>query len=251
VIRYPSPRPAQGFTAIEMSMVATVIAILALLILPMFQRQTEEARITAAEADIRTLGIAQQLAFSQTNRYFTLSSLDNSDFFDGNSAAAELTTEVPVVTWNDALTETERAALAQNWAGPYASFSEINITRPALVDPIFFRGAQDDAVTGAGANGPINQQVDGAFTGGGRWANERIPLDPWGSPYLFYGPDYYHPPTGLGGIVGNESQFRNFLIRSLGPDGIPGGAPAAFGAADLMRENFDPNNSGDDVFRLF
>ena len=107
-----------------------------------------------------------------------------------------------------------------------------------------------NAITGSGQNGPINHQVDGSYTSG-NFTNERIPLDPWGSPYLFYGPDFYHPPSGTGGLVNPESQFRNFLIRSLGPDGIPGNATSGFGAGDLMRENFDPNSPGDDVFRLF
>ena len=53
MISPPTARTERGFTAVELSMVVTVIAILALLILPLFQRQTDEARITAAQGDIR------------------------------------------------------------------------------------------------------------------------------------------------------------------------------------------------------
>ena len=51
--------PRRGFTAVEMASVVTVIAILALLILPLFQRQTDEARITAA-ADVLDALIAER-----------------------------------------------------------------------------------------------------------------------------------------------------------------------------------------------
>ena len=70
-------RQEQGFTAVEIAMVATVIAILALLILPLFRTRTEEAKITAARDDMRSLAIAQMAAMADTGYYFRPQDLDN------------------------------------------------------------------------------------------------------------------------------------------------------------------------------
>lgn len=229
-------------------MVVTVIAILALLILPLFQRQTEEARITAAEADIRSFAVAMQLANAHTEKYFTLSSLDNTDNFD--AVTIDATLDVPVVTWNDALTAVERADLADSWAGPYTSFRN-DITAAeleAFFPGTFFRGSATGATT-PGDNGPINQQYDTGI-GGANFSADRIPVDPWGNPYLFYGPDYYHLPSGAGGLV-TETRYRNSLFVSFGPNGVPGDLTtfSPGDAATLMRES-GIIGTGDDIFRI-
>ena len=41
-----------GFTAIEIAMVAAVIAILSLIVLPIFRNRVEDAKIAAAQADL-------------------------------------------------------------------------------------------------------------------------------------------------------------------------------------------------------
>lgn len=239
-------RKRRGFTAVEISMVATVIAILALLILPLFQRQTDEARITAAEGDIREFAIAMQLANAHTGYYFTLSSLDNTENFD--TVTVDPTLDVPIVTWNDALTVAEREALAERWHGPYASFrrtiapADLEVLQPG----VWFRGDPFTASSGAGSNGPINQQVDPAFVGLD-FSDDRLPTDPWGTPYLFYGPDFYHLPNGTGGIVA-ETRFRNSLFLSLGPNGLPGDA-TTISPLLLMRET-GVVGTGDDIFRI-
>src|SRR5690606_5350089 len=46
-------------------------------------------------------------------------------------------------------------------------------------------------------------------------SNDRYPIDPWGSPYLLYGPD--------------ETIYNVRAIYSVGPDGIPGPIPGSPG----------------------
>jgi prepilin-type N-terminal cleavage/methylation domain-containing protein len=253
----PNRPTRRGFTAVEMSMVVTVIAILALLIIPLFQKQTDEARIAAAEGDIREFAISMQLANAHTGFFFTLSSLDNTENY--TTVNIDPTLDVPVVTWNHALTPAERAALAPTatpneraqlatgWQGPYASFRRTitPIELDALKPNTYFRGGPAGSPA-AGTNGPINQQFDAAL-GAINFSSDRLPLDPWGNPYLFYGPDYYHPPNGSGGLVA-ETHFRNSLFVSFGPNGLPGDAPT-FDAVTLMRES-GVVGTGDDIFRI-
>lgn len=239
-------RSRRGFTAVEMSMVVTVIAILALLILPLFQKQTEEARLTAAEGDIREMAIAMQLVNAHTERWFTLSSLDNTDNYNTTTVRPDI--DVPLVTWNDALTAQERANLVTRWQGPYMSYRRsISADELFSLRPEYFRWQAGAPING-GLQGPINQQVNTAF-GGVDFGPDRIPLDPWGNPYIFYGPDYYHLPTGVGGAFAPETRFRNTLFVSFGPNGFPGDLPGPVTAIDLMRESGFVG-TGDDVFRV-
>lgn len=242
----------RGFTAVEISMVVTVIAILALLILPLFQSQTEEARIAAAENDIRVFATAMQLANAHTGYFYTLSTLDNTDNYD--IATVDATLDVPVNTWNDQLTAAERGAIADRWEGPYSSIRhyltppELNLLQPNT----WFRGSLTGGLPN-GDNGPLNLTTDPTI-GAVNWQNDHVPLDPWGQPYLFYGPDYYHLPNGVGGAAGQETRYRNALYVSLGPNGLPGDGSAGLSPFTLAREQLQtlmqqPNS--DDIYRFF
>ena len=58
----PTPsRPERGFTLIEIMVVMVIIAILGALIGPQILGRVDEARITKAQADIRTLGTSLDL----------------------------------------------------------------------------------------------------------------------------------------------------------------------------------------------
>jgi general secretion pathway protein G len=54
-------RPERGFTLIEIMVVVVIIAILGALIAPQILSRVDEARVTKAAADIRTLGTALDL----------------------------------------------------------------------------------------------------------------------------------------------------------------------------------------------
>jgi len=247
-------RAIRGFTAVELSMVVTVIAILALLILPLFQRQTDEARVTAAEGDVREFIIALQLANAHTGLWFQVHNLDNTDNLDPAGAGqADPTLDVPVNTWNDALTLSERAALAQNWQGPYASFRRTaSYSDPVdgdglndIFPGVWFRGNYTGLVPTGG--GPINLSIDPSVNLTipilQALSDERFPLDPWGTPYIFYGPDRYHLTDT------SETRFRNGLMLSLGPDGLPGdGVPLSVNSLDRQ---FGIVGTGDDIARPF
>jgi len=242
----------RGFTAVEISMVVTVIAILALLVLPLFQSETDDARKTAAENDIRVFATAMQLANAHTGYYFTLSTLDNTQNYDTGTVDATL--DVPVNTWNDTLTAAERGAIASTWQGPYASIRRYSspVELEALQANTWFRGGPAGSSASDGANGPINQRFDSSVSS--NFSNDHVPLDPWGQPYLFYGPDYYHLPNGLGGLVGTETRFRNSLFVSLGPNGLPGDGSFGLSPATLARENLEglmQSANSDDIFRFF
>ncbi|MDR0250239.1 MAG: type II secretion system major pseudopilin GspG [Burkholderiales bacterium] len=64
-------RRSRGFTLIEIMVVIVILGVLALLIVPKFMDRPDEARITAAQIDIRTLMQALKLYRLDNQRYPT------------------------------------------------------------------------------------------------------------------------------------------------------------------------------------
>lgn len=160
----PAPAPARrGFTAIELTAVATIITILALILLPIVRNRVDQARMVAAEDDMRTIEIAEVLARADTGQFFRISDLDNppvdpEDLAEAvnNGSETELDALIgllPAAYWNRpipnfALNGTETSfdirgnTLISNWKGPYTRFSSTKFqTLEALVSisPEFFR----------------------------------------------------------------------------------------------------------------
>lgn len=222
-----------GFTAIEIAMVATVIAILALIILPLFRKRTEQARLVAARDDMLSIAKAQILANADTDRYFRLQDLDNTVNY--NDPPLDPATEVPVAEWNWPLTDIERVTLAQpeRWQGPYYSVqSYTNLANLILARPELVRLYPNDG-------GPILYFQDANIQDD--LNDDKLPIDPWGNPYIFFGPGQLRVDPA------NETDYGNAVVYSLGPDGLPGD-----GTADPL----DPQNykrergilgSGDDL----
>ncbi len=239
---------SRGFTAIEIAMVATVIAIFALMVLPLFRNRVEEAKIAAAKADLTSLMKAQELAHADTGFYFRLEDLDNVINNDPNpfppAGWTGVTIETPPLVYVPGadnrtprnLTVQEWRALAgttasPKWKGPYVTMSrtitygELRATGSPLLRS--FNGGQYSAIRdipagGVGGGDPNLYDSD----------RNRIPIDPWGNPYLYF------PPTG-------ETRYNYNSIFSLGPDGLPGnGLP--FTRENLLREGANINDPNDD-----
>ncbi|MBP7276527.1 MAG: hypothetical protein KBA51_10040 [Kiritimatiellae bacterium] len=204
----PGRRRRGGFTALEIAMVSSVIAILALLILPLFTKRTDESKIVAARDELQSAAKATVLVEADTDRTFR--------FFDYASS------DVPTAEFYRTLTNAERASLlrpaatvnelgASYWRGPYLAFqkslllSEIDSTRPYFLS--------------TNGGGPIyyNPSVDET--------DYRVPVDPWGSPYIYLDFDdanFRQTLQNIHGLPMNQIPFRGRLIYSLGADGLPG-----------------------------
>ena len=93
----PTDRPTgAGFTLIEILVVITVIAILAGLVSPMVFRNVGDAKVTAAQAQIETFGLALDTYYLHSDRYPSTT--------QGLGALVQAPTGEPP---------------ARNWRGPY------------------------------------------------------------------------------------------------------------------------------------
>jgi type II secretory pathway pseudopilin PulG len=200
-------------------MVATVIAILALLILPLFRTRTEEAKRTAALDDMRSLSLAEMATYADTGYYFRPQDLDNTQQI---RTVIVPDRDVPVAVWNAPISEQQRSSLAVNWKGPYTSLSKYSTYAtltgsPPIGKPYLFQsasgtgGAIMDLKSRSVAldNGPLVVSDDAA--------DDKIPIDPWGNPYLFFGTGRRMELTSA-----EESDYDTAVIYSLGPDGQAG-----------------------------
>ncbi len=65
----PSPRPQRGFTLIELLLVLVILGVLAALVVPRFTNRSQQARETAAKADISSLETALNAFEIDTGRF--------------------------------------------------------------------------------------------------------------------------------------------------------------------------------------
>ncbi len=215
----------RGFTAVEIAMVATVIAILALLILPIFRQRTEEAREAAVRDELQSLAKAYILVEADLNGFQPrLQDLDN--VMNTGSAQVNValrSTEPPYAEWNRTLGFTSGTSpnvvpnnrpttVVPNWKGPYVAmpkFTTVDDIQFLLPDAVYPNGP----VYVVGANAASPQYADP----GGNLSDDpldRYPVDPWGNPYFFFG-------TGRLSDL-QESTFNSRVIYSMGPNGLPG-----------------------------
>ena len=210
-------RSRMGFSAVEISMVATIIMILTLIALPMFRNRIEDSRIKACQDEMSSISKAQDLVFAETGSYMRLNDLDNTTHYDPAQTMAY--EDVPIAVWDRALTQAERAQLAKRWNGPYLS-----IRKFLYLDQLY----QDYQMLGifrdsGQAGGPILLIQSGALqdnitVGSMPPPADKYPLDPWGNPYLFFGKG----PMVPGGPMPYGYDFKTAAIISLGPNGLPG-----------------------------
>jgi type II secretory pathway pseudopilin PulG len=198
-------RRLMGFSAMEVTMVATIISILALIALPIFLARLNTARISAAQDEMSQIAKAEQIAFADTGHFFRLQDLDN---VNNNSSPltnledfAHIHEYVPSAYWNQLFTagSSERSTLTRTWQGAYIAYQNMGTIPQFLLDPAFDPTlANFSSVQG----GPIYDHGSGVDN-----PNDMLPVDPWGTPYIFFG---------------FETDFQSAMIYSLGRDGLPG-----------------------------
>lgn len=212
-------RPDGGFTALEIAMVASIIAILALLILPIFRKRTDEAKLTAARDELQSLAKALILAEADTDRSWRLQDLG---FTDIPIAAVfrELTAQEIAQLTPPTNVLTTGAVGATYWRGPYIAFQ-----KAATVQDV----RSQRAYIFSDNNGSI-------FYVDSRDDEVRIPLDPWGSPYLFLDYRDANWRAEIFSDFGVETSFNQRVLYSMGPDGIPG-------SLDVNGGGFNPANA--------
>ena len=243
-------RCARAFTAVEVTMVAAVIAILALIILPLFQKRADKARIAAAQGDLQELAKAEMLAYADTSLYFRIQDLDNTQLYPGNPTIdTERDICVPYATWERALSLSEREVLYRRWQGPYIAMQNMASVHlgtaltnwsPQLQSVFFFnttpiQNKHPILILGHGSG--VN-----AYDSSADSVNDKIPVDPWGGPYIFYAP-----------ASETDYNFGNGVVYSMGPDGLPGDG------GNLIIDNLDRDNktasshlgNGDDIQYVF
>ena len=123
-------------------------------------------------------------------------------------------TEVPIAYWNRAITDAERQALRspERWQGPYLAFKKTTTLGLLLASnyPALWRNGGPIFHIGNGGGAATTLGIDSD--------DDRYPVDPWGSPYIFFAPGRLNnSSSGL-----TESTFGNGAVYSLGPNGVPG-----------------------------
>lgn len=256
----------RGFTAIELTAVASIIALLALILLPIVRKRVAQTRITAASDDMRTIEVAETFAHADTGHYFRLIDLDNGPYDSTKGDDGE----VPRAYWNEPVPDVNFQALRDTWGGPYTQFNNTKFVFVGdLINarPELFRGLPT-APAPLADDGPIliinfpQPQPTGGHQGNDfsgtlttrAQERSRYPVDPWGSPYIFFGDGPIGASGGTIAVTPPESNFSVATVYSLGPDGLPGdGALTAANAANsafYFREAGVLGN-GDDLVRRF
>lgn len=224
-------RPGAGFTAVEIAMVASVIAILALLILPIFRQRAEAARLAVVEDELASIAKVQLLIEADTNIQARLQDLDNVERDPASSPSSDVAP--PIAAWNGTLGTSGLPAantIQELWKGPYAAYknhlvlgSDLSVQQQNLY--VYPNSANKGFI-----------YIDTANED--NWEEDKYPKDPWGQPYIFFGAGRFPAATG-------ESVFNSSVIYSMGPDGSPG--DGFFGTANAYSREAGVLGTGDDI----
>ncbi len=225
-------RHNRGFTAIEVSAVATIIAILALILIPIVRNRVAEARLVAAQDDMASIEKAQSIAYGFTGKYFGLMGLERDGFINEIGG-----------TWNKPFSSelVNEPHIKANWSGPYLALHRVRTVAELVVErPYLFRSEDVSNVE----KGPILVTQDDLLRG------KRMPLDPWGAPYLFFG-DGTVGDEGGQIAISTETNFGFPIVFSLGPNGAPGNAVGSEADPKLYFRESAVLGTGDDLYRTF
>lgn len=258
--------PRRAFSIIEVVAAASIILVLALILVPVLRNRVSEAKVVAAQADIEKMVQAQQIAYGYANRYFRLNDLFRAD----TDATGAIDPGTPWFQWNGQ--RINRALMEPKWKGPY-----LTPKRTQTLMELISNGAHqakfrsDMNLDPLEGEGPIlvagRDAVDPAYPEGENpyRALEFIeyPIDPWGNPYLFFGtgriPNDQPPgatiPAAITETTYSEIHYPTAVIFSLGPDGRPGDDQEDV-SENYYREAVDTDGnpilgSGDDLKQEF
>ena len=164
---------------------------------------------------------------------------------------------VPQAQWNRELMEHEIVMLSKTWRGTQISMHRTELIQRLLeTSPYLFTEAPQ---TGGGpilvlGNDAIDDVRNAAESGVGLI---RYPLDPWGNPYIFFGPGTVTDPVTASGQVGGldpnfgpATHYGTAIVYSLGPDGRPGNTADVTNPLVYYR-NLGIIGQGDDLSREF
>lgn len=254
----PRFRPGRrhfGFTAIEISAVATIIAILSLILIPIVRSRVAEAKIVAAKDDLVGIEKAEQMAFGYTGHYFRLMDLNlpeaDQTIPKNDTRREQENRKLPAGYWDRPVLANELNNLYETWKGPFmvfhryetlATLTGIDNGGVAGTHAGFFDSYPRTEGTGGPilifekGQTPLDDQED--WRGTGALTRRQYPIDPWGTPYLF---------------EGSETDYKTAVAYSLGPDLMPGSPSAGIGTnavADYFRKG-EILGQGDDISREF
>lgn len=227
--RLGADRSRMGFTAIEITAVATIIAILALILIPIVRKRVDESKLVAAKEDMTAIAKAEQMAFGFTGHFFRLQDLDRPEpdqtIAQTDSLYQKEMLKLPPAYWERPVYANEIPNLYENFKGPFLAMHKSYYISDLL------NTTQDLFSQTAAAGGPIllyMQSDDKDWVGvTGGLTRRNHPIDPWGHPYLFFGtsptsnqydPNYAKMPAAETDYV----KFGTCIVYSTGPDGQPG-----------------------------
>ncbi len=232
-------RTSRGFTIVELLIAVVIIGVLTAIILPIYVSRAEEARLTAARADLESIATAQQQAAIDTGYFYRLFVLD--DVTGGDAVAPDVLTDRI-----DGIADEILRGDALNMPQIFVDTKLGNVVTPGA--PVFNRLLLgDEMLTWKGPYINITRKVGPKIV----IPNTPIstPVDPWGSQYLFFTRlGVMQEPAGLiqanwadsvsgGNYIANV--FDRPTVLSLGPNKLPGdGISSAFGTDDDIIRQF-------------
>lgn len=192
----PRRRSDSGFTMAELIVVIAAIAILAAILTPMVFKAIDDARVSRAQSEVKSIGTALATAFKDTGRW----PVTNSDGPTGAVDRLVTSSLVPSVAGSGAGTGAAR------W-GTYG-------TAKHLGDFLYWNNPDDDSnATGKNANqANADYPTNGAQSWKGPYVQSYDLNDPWGHSYVV---NTRFLPGGS--YVG--TQRHKVMVLSAGPDG--------------------------------
>lgn len=234
----------RGFSAVEIIAVATIIAILSLILIPKLTTRVQDSKLIAAKDELNQLERITTLCFADTGQWFRLQDYDNAlPSLEANPT--NVPPEESISRWGlqDIFKPVDYNRARLTWKGPYTQFQK-TISLKSLMEsyPEIYSSLNKQQ------GGPIflsdTSPVDEVA------ANQQYPVDPWGNPYLFFAPG----KLVISGVTTNETNYASPIVYSMGPNGVPGDMtdPANPPASkDYMRQFGGPLGTGDDISRQF
>ncbi|NQU44139.1 hypothetical protein HQ520_12695 [bacterium] len=232
----------------EIIAVATIITILAMILIPMLRERVASSKGKAALDEMSNLAKVISISYAENDFYFRLQDLNNTSRYDANNPGSRAEV-VPYArymangTLDIALTDGQRAALSQTWAGPYASYlnvvkmSELSQLRPEIIT---------ETTTDIDFTPPVTVGPIVVYSGNTDEDEDLYPLDPWGNPYLFF-----VAVETLYAAGGSETNYYGQpAIFSMGPNGNPGDLNEVTSSADYLPRFLNATGTlgtGDDI----